>query len=60
MKGVGDDNKIYLSNIKITKQLGEGSFGEVFLGEWRSDTVALKISKEKDIISFEKEIAILQ
>lgn len=44
-----------LENIIIKSVLGEGNFGQVFLGSWGSTLVAMKTLAESDFIAFERE-----
>ncbi len=50
----------YLTNVKKGKRLGEGHFGEVFMGEWLGDSVALKTFKTDKLEEIEKEIKTFQ
>jgi len=53
------------SEIQLLKMIGQGSFGQVFKGSWRSNEVAVKIlslsenSKEKELAVFKKEVDLL-
>jgi serine/threonine protein kinase len=40
-------SQITFSELKIEKELGEGSYGKVCLGKWISAPVALKFCKKK-------------
>ncbi len=51
--------KIVLEDVKIGKKLGEGNFGEVFLGTWAATDVALKKLNGGEIEAFQLEAAIL-
>eukprot|EP01119_Soliformovum_irregulare_P022069 TRINITY_DN747_c0_g1_i1.p1 TRINITY_DN747_c0_g1~~TRINITY_DN747_c0_g1_i1.p1 ORF type:complete len:1284 (+),score=325.47 TRINITY_DN747_c0_g1_i1:126-3977(+) len=46
-------------NVIIDKKIGEGQFGEVFLGTWDGNTVAMKKMKEDDAQDFASEMATL-
>ncbi len=50
--------------IKIIKSLSSGSFGDVFLGEYKSNKVAVKVFKNKNLDAkaigmFQKEVSLL-
>jgi predicted Ser/Thr protein kinase len=50
----------YIKNITIKHLLGEGKFGQVYLGEWNGTEVALKKLREgEDMNEFYREAAIL-
>lgn len=67
LKGEPQEKPIYLTHIKIGKQLGEGQGGKVFRGVWYNSThVALKAlhlkSMEpsiKERENFQKELKVL-
>jgi serine/threonine protein kinase len=48
-----------LTDIKVGKKLGEGNFGEVFLGTWAGTNVALKKLSGGEIEAFQQEASIL-
>eukprot|EP01118_Nematostelium_gracile_P010836 TRINITY_DN3790_c0_g1_i2.p1 TRINITY_DN3790_c0_g1~~TRINITY_DN3790_c0_g1_i2.p1 ORF type:complete len:477 (-),score=78.34 TRINITY_DN3790_c0_g1_i2:23-1453(-) len=53
------DGTIDLTNIEIKKKLGQGKFGEVYLGLWEGTEVALKRVNQEHSKNFEKETKIL-
>jgi predicted Ser/Thr protein kinase len=40
-------SQITFNELKIEKELGEGSYGKVCVGKWNSAPVALKFCKKK-------------
>ena len=50
-----------IKEVKILEKLGGGKFGEVFLGEWNTVSVALKKLRSQESLSeFEKEADVLR
>ncbi|KAJ3337005.1 hypothetical protein HDU93_001767 [Gonapodya sp. JEL0774] len=47
------------SELKLEKKLGGGAFGEVYLGWWRTDKVAIKILKGGDNKEFMNELKLM-
>jgi hypothetical protein len=53
-------SQISFNQIAVEKELGEGSYGKVFLGKWNSAPVALKFCKKKNKIEdFMREIKLM-
>ncbi len=50
------ESHAFLSGVKRTKSLGKGNFGEVYLGEWMGDMVALKTLQSGNVAAIEKEV----
>ncbi len=51
-----------IAPIEIGKRLGQGNFGEVYLGEWQETKVALKKLSSEDVsdtTAFEREAQVL-
>ncbi|KAM3723607.1 Activin receptor type-1C [Dirofilaria immitis] len=46
--------------IELQKEIGQGRFGEVWLGYWRGDEVAVKIFSSRDERSWNREVEIFQ
>ena len=46
--------------IKLDKEIGRGRFGEVWLGHWNGDKVAVKIFSTRDEDSWQRETEIYQ
>jgi TGF-beta receptor type-1 len=46
--------------IKLEKEIGRGRFGEVWLGHWNGDKVAVKIFSTRDEESWHRETEIYQ
>ncbi|KAL3098969.1 hypothetical protein niasHS_000957 [Heterodera schachtii] len=44
--------------ISLQKVIGKGRFGEVTLGEWRGEKVAVKIFESREVASFDRETTI--
>ena len=49
------EQKTIVDEIRRIKHIGNGRFGRVWLGEWRSEKVAVKVFETKDIESWEHE-----
>jgi len=59
-KNVTEGSKVpELKDITIKKKIGEGGFGEVFLGVWNDTKVALKKLKADDVEEFKREAGTL-
>jgi predicted Ser/Thr protein kinase len=52
-------SQISFNELVIGKELGEGSFGRVYLGKWRSAFVALKFCQTGKIDEFMKEMNLM-
>ena len=48
-----------LKDVRIGKKLGEGNFGEVFMGSWAATDVAMKKLSGGEIEAFQQEASIL-
>jgi hypothetical protein len=48
-----------IKGVNVKGAIGEGKFGEVFLGEWEGTLVALKRLREGESTEFYREIAIV-
>uniref|UniRef100_A0A158Q700 receptor protein serine/threonine kinase n=1 Tax=Elaeophora elaphi TaxID=1147741 RepID=A0A158Q700_9BILA len=46
--------------IELQKEIGQGRFGEVWLGYWKGDEVAVKIFSSRDERSWNREVEIFQ
>ncbi|VDK71075.1 unnamed protein product [Litomosoides sigmodontis] len=46
--------------IELQKEIGQGRFGEVWLGYWKGDEVAVKIFSSRDEKSWNREVEIFQ
>lgn len=46
--------------IELQKEIGKGRFGEVWLGSWKGDEVAVKIFSSRDEKSWNREVEIFQ
>ncbi|GAU88848.1 hypothetical protein RvY_01473 [Ramazzottius varieornatus] len=46
--------------VSLIKSVGKGRFGEVFLGRWRGENVAVKIFSTRDEDSWKREVEIYQ
>jgi predicted Ser/Thr protein kinase len=52
---------IEFEEITIEKELGEGSYGKVFLGKWNGSPVALKFCRTKEKTEdFKKELKLMR
>jgi predicted Ser/Thr protein kinase len=52
--------QIPFKELVLEKQLGEGGYGKVYLGKWRSIPVALKFCRQKGKIEdFMKEVKLM-
>jgi serine/threonine protein kinase len=52
-------SQIPFNELVIGKEIGEGSFGRVYLGKWRSAFVALKFCQTGKIDEFMKEMDLM-
>jgi predicted Ser/Thr protein kinase len=53
-------SQISFNEIQVEKELGEGSYGKVYLGKWNGAPVALKFCKKKGIMEeFLKEVKLM-
>ena len=46
--------------VSLLTSVGKGRFGEVFLGRWRGENVAVKIFSTRDEDSWKREVEIYQ
>jgi predicted Ser/Thr protein kinase len=53
-------SQVPFSTLKIEKEIGEGSYGKLYLGKWNAAPVALKFCKQKDKMEdFMREIQLM-
>jgi len=41
---------IAFNQLVVEREIGEGSYGKIFLGRWNNETVALKFCRHKETI----------
>jgi hypothetical protein len=55
----GDRMNIPRDSLVIGTEIGKGSYGRVYLGEWNSTTVAIKVATTAGTSTFEKELELM-